>query len=159
MATGGRGVHCRAADALTLTHVPTHALTRGSALRLTHVLTHARLQVDVEYTVGRQIRVKRGVHIGRIPLMLRARQCVLAGATEATLIGCQECPLDPGGYFIVKGTEKVVLIQVCTLVPLPGPGGLLHRQGHREGGAHPGLLSEGHCRGMVSALEHEAIAV
>ena len=23
----------------------------------------------------------------------------------------QECPLDPGGYFIVKGTEKVILIQ------------------------------------------------
>lgn len=22
-----------------------------------------------------------------------------------------ECPLDPGGYFIVKGTEKVILIQ------------------------------------------------
>jgi len=22
-----------------------------------------------------------------------------------------ECPLDPGGYFIVRGTEKVILIQ------------------------------------------------
>jgi DNA-directed RNA polymerase III subunit RPC2 len=22
-----------------------------------------------------------------------------------------ECPMDPGGYFIVKGTEKVILIQ------------------------------------------------
>ena len=22
-----------------------------------------------------------------------------------------ECPLDPGGYFVVKGVEKVVLIQ------------------------------------------------
>ena len=22
-----------------------------------------------------------------------------------------ECPLDPGGYFVVKGTEKVILIQ------------------------------------------------
>lgn len=25
--------------------------------------------------------------------------------------GSGECPLDPGGYFIVKGTEKVILIQ------------------------------------------------
>lgn len=23
----------------------------------------------------------------------------------------QECPLDPGGYFIVNGTEKVILVQ------------------------------------------------
>jgi DNA-directed RNA polymerase III subunit RPC2 len=22
----------------------------------------------------------------------------------------QECPLDPGGYFVVKGTEKVILV-------------------------------------------------
>lgn len=22
-----------------------------------------------------------------------------------------ECPLDPGGYFIVNGTEKVILVQ------------------------------------------------
>lgn len=22
-----------------------------------------------------------------------------------------ECPLDPGGYFVVRGTEKVILIQ------------------------------------------------
>jgi DNA-directed RNA polymerase beta subunit len=22
-----------------------------------------------------------------------------------------ECPLDPGGYFVVKGTEKVILVQ------------------------------------------------
>lgn len=23
----------------------------------------------------------------------------------------QECPLDPGGYFVVNGTEKVILVQ------------------------------------------------
>ena len=23
----------------------------------------------------------------------------------------QECPHDPGGYFVVRGTEKVILIQ------------------------------------------------
>jgi DNA-directed RNA polymerase III subunit RPC2 len=22
-----------------------------------------------------------------------------------------ECPLDPGGYFVIRGTEKVILIQ------------------------------------------------
>ena len=27
------------------------------------------------------------------------------------LFEMKECPLDPGGYFIIKGAEKVVLIQ------------------------------------------------
>ena len=67
--------------------------------------------MDIEYTVGRQIRTKRGVHIGRMPIMLRSNRCVLHGASEAELIKRDECPLDPGGYFVVRGTEKVILIQ------------------------------------------------
>jgi DNA-directed RNA polymerase III subunit RPC2 len=67
--------------------------------------------VDIEYTVGRQIRVKRDVSIGRMPIMLRSRHCTLAGSSEAELITHHECPLDPGGYFVVRGTEKVILIQ------------------------------------------------
>ena len=31
--------------------------------------------------------------------------------TEEELAKVQECPYDPGGYFIVRGSEKVVLIQ------------------------------------------------
>ena len=67
--------------------------------------------MDIEYTVGRQIRTKRGVHIGRVPIMLRSNRCVLAGAADAELVKHHECPLDPGGYFVVRGTEKVILIQ------------------------------------------------
>lgn len=77
--------------------------------RETHCPVHA--QVDVEYTVGRAVRVKRGVAIGRLPIMLRSARCTLAGATPAELVAARECPLDPGGYFIVRGTEKVILIQ------------------------------------------------
>jgi DNA-directed RNA polymerase III subunit RPC2 len=69
------------------------------------------VQVDIEYTVGRQIRTKRGVHVGRLPIMLRSNRCLLAGASESELTRAHECPLDPGGYFIVRGTEKVILIQ------------------------------------------------
>jgi hypothetical protein len=32
---------------------------------------------------------------------------VLHGRNETDLAKLGECPLDPGGYFIVKGTEKV----------------------------------------------------
>jgi len=35
----------------------------------------------------------------------------LKGKTEAELAKMRECPLDPGGYFVVRGTEKVILVQ------------------------------------------------
>lgn len=69
------------------------------------------VQVDIEYTVGRQVRRRRDIFIGRIPIMLRSSRCVLHGATPAALVACNECPLDPGGYFVIRGTEKVILIQ------------------------------------------------
>jgi DNA-directed RNA polymerase III subunit RPC2 len=33
------------------------------------------------------------------------------GRDEGALAKMGECPLDPGGYFVVKGTEKVILVQ------------------------------------------------
>jgi DNA-directed RNA polymerase III subunit RPC2 len=79
--------------------------------RLRDLTYSANIYVDVEYVRGRQIIVRRGVPIGRIPVMLRSSHCVLTGKSDAELARMQECPLDPGGYFIVNGTEKVILIQ------------------------------------------------
>ncbi|KAG6476789.1 hypothetical protein ZIOFF_066037 [Zingiber officinale] len=77
----------------------------------------APIMVDVEYTIANQAtknpEVKRltNLVIGRMPIMLRSSRCVLSGKDDVELSKLGECPLDPGGYFIVKGTEKVILIQ------------------------------------------------
>lgn len=42
-----------------------------------------------------------------MPIMLRSSNCVLANKTPAELAKLQECPIDPGGYFVCKGVEKV----------------------------------------------------
>ncbi len=55
--------------------------------------------------------VKKKVTIGRMPIMLRSSKCLLRGKSERELAQMKECPYDPGGYFIVKGVEKVILIQ------------------------------------------------
>jgi DNA-directed RNA polymerase III subunit RPC2 len=52
-----------------------------------------------------------GVPIGRIPIMLRSDKCILNGKTESELAQLKECAYDPGGYFIIKGVEKVILMQ------------------------------------------------
>lgn len=46
-----------------------------------------------------------------MPIMLRSSNCRLRGKTQFEMYGLNECPLDPGGYFIVNGTEKVILMQ------------------------------------------------
>ena len=45
--------------------------------------------------------------------MLGSSKCLLSGKgkTERQLAAMGECPHDPGGYFIIKGVEKVILIQ------------------------------------------------
>ncbi|XP_015694372.2 DNA-directed RNA polymerase III subunit 2 [Oryza brachyantha] len=81
--------------------------------RLTDRTYSAPVLADIEYTVGKQYELKRKPQfiIGYLPIMLRSYACVLNGRDEAELARYGECPLDPGGYFIVKGTEKVILIQ------------------------------------------------
>jgi DNA-directed RNA polymerase III subunit RPC2 len=79
--------------------------------RLRDITYGAPLLVTLQYTRGKNVVRKRNVCIGRIPIMLRSNKCVLTGRTEAQLACMIECPLDPGGYFVVKGTEKVILVQ------------------------------------------------
>ena len=54
---------------------------------------------------------KNGFQIGRIPIMLRSEKCVLNGKNNDELAQMKECTYDPGGYFVVKGVEKVILMQ------------------------------------------------
>ncbi|EAS30807.1 DNA-directed RNA polymerase III polypeptide [Coccidioides immitis RS] len=79
--------------------------------RLRDMTYAAPILVDFEYVRGRQ-RVKRnGTAIGRMPVMLRSSKCVLSKKSPREMYLLHECPLDPGGYFIVNGTEKVILVQ------------------------------------------------
>ena len=71
----------------------------------------APIVVDIAYTRDRNKIVRRDLPLCRIPVMLKSSRCNLSGATNSQMEIMNECPLDPGGYFIVHGTEKVILIQ------------------------------------------------
>ena len=47
--------------------------------------------------------------IGKIPLMLGSNICPLSKMTPDELLKNDECPNDPLGYFIIEGSEKVVV--------------------------------------------------
>ncbi|KAJ2247901.1 DNA-directed RNA polymerase III complex subunit Rpc2, partial [Coemansia sp. RSA 454] len=79
--------------------------------RLRDMTYSAPVVVDVEYIRGKSRVIRKGVQIGRMPIMLRSSHCVLTGGNDADMARMNECPLDPGGYFIVRGTEKIILVQ------------------------------------------------
>ena len=79
--------------------------------RLRDMTYAAPILVDVQYPKGPNVYRRKGMTIGRIPIMLRSARCVLSGKSEAEMCMMDECPLDPGGYFIVNGSEKVILVQ------------------------------------------------
>jgi DNA-directed RNA polymerase II subunit RPB2 len=49
------------------------------------------------------------IKIAEIPVMLGSKYCNLYGLNEKQLLSVGECGLDPNGYFIIEGAEKIVL--------------------------------------------------
>lgn len=50
------------------------------------------------------------VNFGDMPIMLKSRICPLSGMSREELIEAGEDPDDPGGYFIVNGTERILVL-------------------------------------------------
>ncbi|KAI5180904.1 DNA-directed RNA polymerase II subunit RPB2 [Nematocida sp. AWRm80] len=78
-------------------------------------LTYASsLYIDIIKTeqVGEEepeVRVYKRVPIGSIPVMLRSLYCVYNDADENDINKMEECMYDQGGYFIINGSEKVLI--------------------------------------------------
>ena len=51
------------------------------------------------------------VFIGKLPIMLKSNYCVLKEISDQSLYEYNECPYDSGGYFIINGSEKVLIAQ------------------------------------------------
>lgn len=48
-------------------------------------------------------------HIGDLPVMVKSNLCALHGLSDEELIEAGEDPKDPGGYFIINGSERVIV--------------------------------------------------
>lgn len=67
--------------------------------------------IVIEYVFGdgkTETRTFENIDLGRIPLMLRSRPCYLT-AMDGYSVG--ECQFELGGYFIIEGSEKVLMTQ------------------------------------------------
>jgi DNA-directed RNA polymerase subunit B len=67
--------------------------------------------VQLEITVKKDDQIDSEiVEIGRIPIMVRSDTCNTREMSEEELIQSYNDPLDPGGYFIIKGNERVMVM-------------------------------------------------
>ena len=69
-----------------------------------------RMGPNLEQTETIYKKIPR-IHIGKIPIMLRSSICVLTQYSHLNSEIVGECYADPGGYFIINGSEKTILPQ------------------------------------------------
>ena len=56
-------------------------------------------------------RDRAKVYIGDLPIMVKSVKCPLSRMSEEEQVKAGEDPRDPGGYFIINGSERVLIIQ------------------------------------------------
>ncbi len=77
--------------------------------RLRKLSYSAPMYLEVSSHVNGVQRENFTTKIANIPVMLKSKYCHLNGLSREELIQQNEDPDDPGGYFIINGTEKAVI--------------------------------------------------
>jgi DNA-directed RNA polymerase II subunit RPB2 len=76
--------------------------------RLRNITYSIQVHVDVTKTENDGEPITSRVFLGEVPLMVRSSLCVLE---KSNAVSVGECPYDQGGYFVVDGTERVIIEQ------------------------------------------------
>nr|UWK20536.1 RNA polymerase II subunit 2 [Trichoderma deliquescens] len=61
--------------------------------------------------VGKSDDWKDMVFVGKLPIMVKSKICHLSREQDDNLFLVNECPYDQGGYFVINGSEKVLIAQ------------------------------------------------
>ena len=77
--------------------------------RIRNLTYAAPLHVEMTPIIGEREGQTEIVYIGDFPVMLRSKICPLSRMTPEELVAIGEDPIDPGGYFVVNGAERVVV--------------------------------------------------
>jgi len=77
--------------------------------RLRNVSYVCPLMMGANIIEDGKILESRPIHVGDLPVMVRSHACKLYGFNEQKLIEYGEDPQDPGGYFIINGSERVIV--------------------------------------------------
>lgn len=84
-------------------------LIMPSEARIRGLTYSAPIQVEITIRQAGQID-SHEVEIGRMPVIVRSKVCNLNNLTKEKLIEEYIDPKDPGGYFIINGNERVIVM-------------------------------------------------
>jgi len=77
--------------------------------RMRNVSYIAPLMLEANVIEDGKTLETRYIHVGDIPVMVKSDACILRNFSEQKLIDHAEDPFDPGGYFIINGSERVIV--------------------------------------------------
>ncbi|MFH1400533.1 MAG: DNA-directed RNA polymerase subunit B'' [Nanoarchaeota archaeon] len=77
--------------------------------RLRKITYSAPIFIEVSSVINGVQRESFRTQIGNMPIMLKSKYCHLSGLSRDELVKAGEDADDPGGYFIINGTEKVII--------------------------------------------------
>jgi len=80
-----------------------------SEARLRNLTYSAPISLEISVKKDNQIDSEI-VEIGRIPIMVKSNACNTFGMSKEELVENYSDDLDPGGYFIIKGNERVMVM-------------------------------------------------
>ena len=93
-------------------------LTYSAPLYVDVTMNEYRVRKDLNITdpsedLGKPVSTEeaRKEFLGYVPIMLRSLFCVLGDKDDAQLSDLGECIYDQGGYFVINGSEKVIIAQ------------------------------------------------
>ena len=77
--------------------------------RLRNVTYAAPIYITSSVIEDNKVLETRDIRIGNIPVMIKSGMCILSPFDDNKLIDHGEDPRDPGGYFIINGSERVIV--------------------------------------------------
>lgn len=81
-----------------------------SEARIRNLTYSAPMYVEITPVINKQEGEPVIVNFGDMPVMVKSKICPLSPMSRQQLIEAGEDPDDPGGYFIVNGTERILVL-------------------------------------------------
>jgi DNA-directed RNA polymerase subunit B" len=77
--------------------------------RLRNLTYASPIRLEMIIVEGETEKEPVEAEIGTLPIMLMSKTCNLCGMSPDEMISYGEDPMDPGGYFIINGSERVIM--------------------------------------------------
>src|ERR687886_688447 len=77
--------------------------------RLRNLTYASPVMLECSVVEDGKILESRFIHIGDMPVMVKSNICILHNLPESKLVEFGEDARDPGGYFVINGSERVIV--------------------------------------------------